>query len=163
MFGPPGRAYVYLVYGMYHCLNVVTEPQGRPAAVLVRAVEPAEGEGSMRRARLAWLESRPGAGRAAAGPTAAARLAAARQRVASLPAARLATGPGLVCAAMSVGRDLDGVDLCDPASPLSLRQAAVGEPAPRIASGPRVGVAYAAEPWRSMPLRFWAVPAERVR
>ncbi len=39
LFGPPGRSYVYLIYGMYHCLNVVTERDGFPAAVLIRAIE----------------------------------------------------------------------------------------------------------------------------
>ena len=51
LFLSPGHAYVYLIYGMYHCLNFVTEPEGEPAAVLLRAVEPIAGIETIRRLR----------------------------------------------------------------------------------------------------------------
>jgi DNA-3-methyladenine glycosylase len=53
MFGEPGHAYVYLIYGLYDCLNVVAEPEGSPGCVLIRAVEPLEGIPRMRRRRPA--------------------------------------------------------------------------------------------------------------
>jgi DNA-3-methyladenine glycosylase len=132
MFGPPGLAYVYLVYGMHHCLNVVTEPAGRPAAVLIRAVEPVLGPDAMRLDRLASGRSR---------------------RV--VPDHRLAAGPGLVGAAFSIDRSFNGVDLCDPASSLRLLlpPPAAG-PLPAIEATARIGVAFAGEPWTSVPWRF---------
>jgi len=130
MFGPPGVAYVYLVYGMHHCLNVVTEPEPRPAAVLIRAVEPLAGIEAMRRAR--------GAGRG--------RVPAAD--------ARLAAGPGLVAAAFGIDRSHTGVDLCASSSILRLETAPDGEPPPDVIATPRIGVGYAGEPWTGVEWRF---------
>ena len=147
MYGPPGIAYVYLVYGMYDCLNVVTEPEGRPAAVLIRAVEPIEGGAAMRQARIAraWRRGPPVGGDATAtgGPGTAGRLE-------QLAEARLASGPGLVAAAFDITRVDTGVDLLDPASTLRLEP---GQPR-EVVITPRVGIAYAAEPWRGLPWRF---------
>jgi DNA-3-methyladenine glycosylase len=142
MYGPPGMAYVYLVYGMYECLNVVTEPSGRAAAVLIRAIEPLDGEPAMREARVAHALRR------AQGPEDRERAAA---RFASMPAARLASGPGLVAAALDITRADTGVDLLDPDSALRLEP---GSPPADVAATPRVGIAYATEPWRSHPWRF---------
>jgi len=82
MFGPPGRLYVYLIYGLHHCMNVVTGPGGKPEAVLIRALEIDEGIELARRRR---------------GPRA--------------PDFRLAAGPGNVGQALGVDRSLNGTDL----------------------------------------------------
>ncbi|MFN8589196.1 MAG: DNA-3-methyladenine glycosylase [Candidatus Eisenbacteria bacterium] len=81
MFGPPGHAYVYFTYGMHHCLNLVCEPEGRAAAVLVRALEPLEG------------------------------LDAMRERRGVDDVLRLARGPGCVAQALALTREHDGADL----------------------------------------------------
>jgi DNA-3-methyladenine glycosylase len=134
MYGPPGIAYVYRVYGMYDLLNVVTEPADRPAAVLIRAVEPIDGAEAMRAARASH-------GRAGAG-------------IASQTAHRLASGPGLVTAAFGLERPDTGTDLCDPASAVRLAGPARSVPDGEVVATPRIGVDYAAEPWRSVPWRF---------
>src|SRR5256712_14172532 len=51
IFGPPGHAYVYFIYGMYECLNLVAEPEGKPGCVLIRAVDPVCGIATMFRRR----------------------------------------------------------------------------------------------------------------
>jgi len=151
MAGPPGIAYVYLVYGMYDCLNVVTGQEGAPSAVLVRAVAPLDGLAEMRRARLA-VEARRKAARTPEG------LALARGRLERTRDDRLASGPGLVAAAFGIDTSWTGRDLCDPASALRLeRDPSDPEDAvPRavVAVTPRVGIAYAGEDWASRPWRF---------
>jgi DNA-3-methyladenine glycosylase len=82
LFGPPGHAYVYLIYGMYECLNVVAEPDGVPGCVLIRALEPVSDLGAMRRRR-------PG-------------VACAED---------LANGPGKLTLAMGITRRHNGADL----------------------------------------------------
>ncbi len=145
MAGPPGIAYVYLVYGMYDCLNVVTGRDGQAAAVLIRAVEPLAGVERMRADRLTIAGRR----RAARTPEG---LETARARLAATPDHRLGSGPGLVAAAFGIDTGWTGMDLCDPGSGLRLEP---GDAAPPpIDVSPRIGVAYAGEDWASRPWRF---------
>jgi DNA-3-methyladenine glycosylase len=148
MFGPPGIAYVYLVYGMYECLNVVTEPDGSAAAVLIRAIEPTDGIAAIRAARRDWAVRR--AGIAAGDPGAEA----VEARLAAVPDARLASGPGLVAVAFGIHRTDTGLDLLDPRSPIRLEVPSAADPAPEIMATPRVGIGYAPEPWTTRPWRF---------
>jgi DNA-3-methyladenine glycosylase len=147
MFGPPGHAYVYLVYGMYDCLNIVTEPAGRPAALLVRAVEPLEGLDRMRAARAALLRARRKAAQAVSGshPDRPSR---------AIPDHRLASGPGLVAAAFGIDTSWTGLDLCDPRSDLRLEERPADEAAPPVRATARIGIAYAGAPWTERPWRF---------
>jgi DNA-3-methyladenine glycosylase len=148
MFGPPGIAYVYLVHGMYDCLNVVTEPEGRPAALLVRAIEPTSGEAAIRHARREWAIRRAHA----RGP---ASVAAIARRIEAIPTGRLASGPGLAAIAFGLSRADTGLDLLDPRSAVRLEAAPAGEAPPAIETSPRIGIAYAPEPWRSVAWRFF--------
>jgi DNA-3-methyladenine glycosylase len=84
MYGPPGHAYVYFTYGMHWMLNFVTEAEGFPAAVLLRAIEPLEGLETIAARRLGQ------------------------------PPARWMDGPAKLCQALGIDGHLNGVDLCDP-------------------------------------------------
>ena len=147
MFGRAGHAYVYLVYGMYDCLNVVTGPDGTASALLIRAVEPLDGLDSMRLDRVLRTTTR----RRGLTP---AQVAAAARRIERMPDLRLASGPGVLAAAYGLDTGWTGVDLCDGASPLRLEGAPAGESAPDVTATARIGVAYAGEPWAEQPWRF---------
>ncbi len=86
MWGAPGHAYVYLTYGIHWMLNFVTEQEGFPAAVLIRAIDPLEGISIMRKRR---------SGR---------------------PMREISDGPAKICQALSIDGTLDGHDLCAPGS-----------------------------------------------
>jgi len=119
MFGEPGHAYVYLIYGMYNCLNLVTEKNSFPAAVLIRAGEPINGE----------------------------KIMMSRRSKAKKPC-DIASGPGKLCAAMNITRELNGADVCIKGG-LYVEDGLMVE---NVVVCPRIGVDYAGEdalrPWR---------------
>jgi DNA-3-methyladenine glycosylase len=130
MWGPAGVAYVYLIYGIHSCLNVVTVAEGTPEAVLIRGAEPVAGRGLIR-----------------------------RRRGSKVPDSGLTDGPGKLCQALAVNRDDDGEDLCAQLGGLSIRQDDVVVPAASVVRSPRIGVDFAGEA-AAWPLRFVAAKVQ---
>ena len=130
LFAPPGTAYIYLIYGMYHCLNFVTEPAGEPAAVLIRGAEPVENGDIIAEKRF---------GRKTADMTAYQRR-------------NFLNGPGKLCKGLALTREQNGISLLAPESGLYVCDG----PAPaRIGVGKRIGIDYAQEAV-DFPWRFWS-------
>ena len=133
MFGPPGHAYVYLIYGMYELLNVVTGDDGDAQAVLIRAAEALptrlhhSGESALSAAEVA-ADTR--------GP-------------------RALQGPGKLTRSLGITRALNGADVCIKPTRKAVSQLwfEAGTPPNEVVITPRIGVDYAGE-WRDAPLRF---------
>jgi len=125
MYADGGTAYVFLNYGIHHLLNVVTETEGVPTAVLLRAVQPTEGIDRM-------FSFRP----TAKSPT------------------QISSGPGKLGAAFAIDRSLDREDLVTSTRLFIERARTASIPKSMVIRAPRIGVAYARE-WADRPLRFY--------
>ncbi|MBQ0038295.1 MAG: DNA-3-methyladenine glycosylase [Clostridiales bacterium] len=137
LFGPPGYAYVYLIYGMHCCLNFVTNPEGEPEAVLLRGLEPVYGTQAIARARFGCSPDRM----------------SAYQRKNFL------NGPGKCCKGLSIDRSFNQIDLtvgnlflCTSPVDVGLPEAEV--PHYTVHTGKRIGIDYAEEAV-DFPWRFW--------
>ena len=132
LYGPPGFAYVYLNYGIHYLVNAVTEPDGWPAAVLIRALEPLEGEALMRRRRARGTN----------------------KRAKDLETSALCRGPGNLTRALGIALPQNLRDLVE--SPLRIEDA--GLPRRTITATPRIGINVGTDrPWR-----FYAVGSSAV-
>ena len=136
LFMAPGHAYIYFIYGMYHCLNFVTEPEGEPSAVLIRTIQPVAGADTMRRLRFGD-----------------APMNAYRRK-------NFSNGPGKVCKALSLSSSENRTDLtgdtlfvCDTLADIGLPEIPPTEHE-ILRCGPRIGIDYAEEA-RDFPWRFW--------
>jgi DNA-3-methyladenine glycosylase len=117
LFGPPGIAYVYLIYGLHYCLNVSCLPDGEPGGVLFRALMPLEGVKTMARLRGLAINARP---------------------------QELMGGPGRLCEALGISRDtINGTDLTKTNSRLQILDD--GARPHNIRVTPRVGITKAAD------------------
>ena len=113
MFAAGGIGYVYFIYGMYNCFNVVTEPEGTGCAVLIRAIEPVLNAEIMCSNRFPGKPFEPGL------------------------VSRIADGPGKLCRALQINREHNGLPLS--AGPLRILKGR-GNPSPRVSVSPRIGI-----------------------
>jgi len=125
MYEDGGHAYVYFTYGMHWMFNCVAGSIGYPAAVLIRAVHPVEGIDHIRRQRAPIQEK------------------------------YWCNGPAKLTEALSITRELNGVDLCAWDSPIHVEHG-FSVPDAWISSTPRIGIQNTPEPWKSKPWRFIA-------
>lgn len=137
LFGPPGHAYVYLIYGMHYCLNFVTNIEGEPEAVLLRGLEPVYGTSIISMARFGRMPD---------------ELTAYQRK-------NFLNGPGKCCKGLSVDgslnqADLTGGELFICTSPTDAGLPEVTPPHYTIHTGKRIGIDYAEEAI-DFPWRFW--------
>lgn len=129
LYAKPGTAYVYLIYGMYHCLNFVTEPEDTAAAVLLRGVEAVSGTDLM----------------------AYNRFGRGYDQLTAYQRKNFLNGPGKVCKALAITRTHNGLDLTGGGE---LFLCAGESPTGEIHVGKRIGIDYAQEAV-DFPWRFW--------
>ncbi len=128
MFGEPGHAYIYLIYGMHHCLNFVTEPEGEPSAVLLRGVEVVQGVDTVSRLRF----QKP------------------YEALTPYQRKNFMNGCGKVCKGLSLTREQNGLDLTGDAlflvdSPLDVGLPPPGADRRGVHCAKRIGIDYAEE------------------
>ena len=132
MWGAPGHAYVYLSRGIHWMLNAVTEAEGAPAAVLIRAVRPIAGHDVIARRRAKVKKPR-----------------------------ETTSGPARLTMAFGIDQSLNTCDLTTPAAGLWI-EAGEAIPDSRVLTGPRIGMGKTPEPWYSMPWRWYVADDEYV-
>lgn len=113
MFGPAGAWYVYMIYGFYYCLNIVTGPSGHASAVLIRALDPVEGRGRMRTLRGGRTDR------------------------------ELASGPGKLCRALDIDKKFNGESATEQESVLFIEDVGLKVEPRQIVKARRIGVDYA--------------------
>ena len=137
LFARPGTAYLYLIYGIYHCLNCITEPEGEPAGVLIRGAVPVEGEDIIAKNRFDRK----------------------MEELTSAQRKNLLNGPGKLCQGLALTRAQNGLDLTGATGCLFVCPGP--SPAPEeIRVGKRIGIDYAQEAV-DFPWRFWYEPSFR--